>query len=164
MDDDIGVGQPRQVEGLGHGGTGDDAVFALREQLGQGDVFLAGGDDVVVDLVGHDPHAVVQAQLPHPPQLLLAPHPAGGVVGGAQQEQGGLGVLHLLLEVGEVDLIPLGALHQPVLHRDAVGAPDLIVEGAVDGGLDQHLVPLVGHDLDQVAQGGDDAVAVEHIL
>ena len=134
------------------------------DTTGAGDVFLAGGDDVVVDLVGHDPHAVVQAQLPHPPQFLLAPHPAGGVVGGAQQEQGGLGVLHLLLEVGEVDLIPLGALHQPVLHRDAVGAPDLVVEGAVDGGLDQHLVPLVGHDLDQVAQGGDDAVAVEHIL
>ena len=28
------------------------------------------------------------------------------------------------------------------------------IEGAVDRGLNQNLVPLVGHDLDEIAEGG----------
>lgn len=104
-----------------------------------------------------------QAQLPHPAELLLRPHPAAGVVGGAQEEEGGPGVLYLLLEVGKVNFIAVGAFHQTVFHRDAVGAANLVVEGTVDRGLEQHLVPLVGHELDEEAQGGDDAAAVEHV-
>ena len=118
---------------------------------------------VTVNLVADNKGAVLDAQLPHPPQLLLGPNLAHRVVGVAEDEEGGTALEGLFkgLKVQGINIVLFHqgngeALAAPVFHR--------IEEFAIDRGQKQHLVPRLGKLPHAGAKGGHHPQAEDALL
>ena len=103
--DDVGCLEPRKVEGLAGGGADDGPLGDVLSEGGQHRMPVSGHDEVIVDLIAADQHAVVQADLGHALQLLRRPDPAEGIVGTAQDEQRRLWVPGLGLEIRPIHVV-----------------------------------------------------------
>ena len=100
LDDDVGVEDAGEVEGLGGCCAGDGVLRCPLVDGGKDDV-LALEDQVVVDLVGDDGEVMSFADLGQLLELFALPYAARGVVGRAEHENLGL-VGDLGLEILEI--------------------------------------------------------------
>ena len=131
---------------------------------GHGGVLMAEEHQVAVDLVADDKGAVLHAQLTHAAQLLGSPHPANGIVGVAENEDGGLALEGVLkgLEVHVVAAVFVlfqgdgQGFAVPVLHR--------VIKLAVNRSQEQDLITGIGELPHTGAQGRDHAQAEQAAL
>ena len=96
--------QPGDVERLGRRHQRDRVLGDLRVQRGNRDVLVPGKQQVAVDLIRADHHALAQADLRHALQLRPAEDPPHRVVRVAQHKQAGL------LGDGCLESIPIDAI------------------------------------------------------
>ena len=161
-DEDVREHQARHVEGLARGHAGDEAAV-VRHDFAERRVRPAAAQQVAVYLVRDDPHVVPLEYLRQALELPGAPDTSAGVVRVAVDEERGLFVGALALEVVPVDgVVPV--------RVDEVGA-DVFAAAVVGGvfeigvgrGQEQH--PLVrGADvLHQLEERGDDAVGHDQL-
>ncbi len=105
---------------------------------------LAGVEEVAVDLVGHHQHAVRQADLAQPPQLLRRPDAAHRVVRSGQDQHGHVRLPRQRLQPGEVDGVAAIRQEQWIARQLSLVVGDRCVERIIDRRLDDH--PLAGRD------------------
>ena len=150
-DDDIRHQQPRQIEGLRGGGADDAPLDQLLLQSAIGHE-LPIQDQVPVDLVHGQHHAVLQTDAAYPLQLLPGPAAAHRVVRAAQDHELSSRVFGQVLQPVKVHLIPALPLHQWVKSDLPSGAADIVVIGVIHRGLDDHPVPRLGINLNATHQ------------
>ena len=154
--------EARDVESLCGGDRDGDARFRAVQRQGR-DVAPAVEDEVAVDFVRDQGHAVLLAQVQHGLQRLALPDAAAGIVRRAQEHEPALRKARV--QVRKVHLVPAGrGLHEGIFHDLALGPADDAGERPVDRGLDQHLVPGRGQRVHGEQQGVDHARGEEHLL
>ena len=117
-----------------------DQFGVVLHHLGHRDMLVAAADQIAVDLIRDNPEVVLLDDLGDAGQLLLSPHPAGGVLGVAPEDQLALGVGTLGLEILVVQF--KGAILsflQGRVERFDVGVLGRVEEITVSRRIDEHL-------------------------
>ena len=115
-----------------------------------------------MDLVGEEQNAVAGADIRHPAELLLRPYPSRGVVGGAEEEQLGVGAGTQGLQRLEIQGIALFPAQQRIgKGRPARGLEDA-EEGGIGGGLEDDALSRLGKGLHSLSHGVDHAEGVDN--
>ena len=157
-DKDIGHLQSRNIKGLAGGGGRDGKRCKGRVDLRK-HLMLALPDEICVDLIAEDGHAVALADAAHLQQFFPAPHAAHRVVGAAQQKQLDMVFNNFTLKIRKVDSIMSGGFvqHQVTGDQPASVIHDDLAERIVHRLLDEHRVPGLGAGLDRHRNGKHDA-------
>ena len=156
IDDMVAADQARQIEGLGRGVQGHGAVpRVVGHRLG-GHVLIAVQRQVRPNLVGHHHDVVGLVYLHGLLDLPALPHPAAGVVGGA--EHGGVDMVLLNFPLHVLVVHPPHALlilHQRAEHDVVAVVLQRPGKADVGGRVEQHAVPPGAehvHGADHAAQ------------
>ena len=153
-----------EVEGLRGGEAGDADLPAGLRGGGEGHVVPAGHGDVAVDLVGDDGDAVAAGKLPHLREGLAVPDLPHGILGIAEDHEGGLGIGHLPFQILKIHgvgavLVPEGALQHP-----AAVVFDAVPENVVHRSLDEHVLVGGGELAHDGGESGHHAGAEDELL
>ena len=150
---DVGAGQ---VECLGGGDAGDQAVGDLGRGGDGRRVLGAGEDEVAMDLVGHQRQIVLGAKAGQRTNLVGRPHGAAGIVRAAEEND--LGPRRqLLAQGGEVHGVAAVGLDQLRIEDAPLVGQDDAAEGVIGGREDDDLVAGGGGRLQDEAEPRHDA-------
>ena len=150
--------EPRDVEGLAGRATGDGDGCRLVADGGHGGVLVAIEHQVAEDLVREDDYSILVGQPRHLAQHVDRPGDAGGVVGVAQHQHARMLVLEDALQPLEVHAIEARLVgQQGVVDHHAPVARNHVLEGMVDGLLDDDLVAWPGEEVHRQTEARDDA-------
>ncbi len=156
--DDGGGREAGDVERLARSDAGDRLLGQLRGEGGQDLVTVAAKDEVVMDLVGDDEKVPLDGDPAEGLELLPRPHAADGVVRAAEDEHPARGV-DLRPQVVEVHRVAAAVEEERVADDAAAVVLDGVIEGMINGRLDDDRVVRLGEGADRVVQGRDDARA-----
>ena len=114
-----------------------------------------------MDLIADDAHAVTDADLAHPAQLLLGPHAAHRVVGATEDQHFILGVCGQLFQQVKVHRIGIVFINQRAADHLAATVFRSHIEGVIDRGHEDDAVAGLAEGFDHNEQGGDYAAGTD---
>src|SRR3989339_11516 len=117
-----------------------------------------------MNFVADDDHAVFQAYLRHPPQLVFPPGSPDGVVRVAEDHQFRFWAGSTALEVREIDGVFSVLVHEAVVADRAVIVDDREAERMIHGALYYHLIAGLGERLDHRVEHRDYACGEDYPL
>ena len=133
LDEDVRDLQAGEVEGLRRRGAGDGLRRNLRREGGERRVLEAQAHELLVNLVGDDQYAVLEADRGDAQQFLARPDAAGRIVRAAEQEELDFILDDLIFKVGKVDLVVAVFEDERAVDEQAPVLADDLAERVVDG-------------------------------
>ena len=153
--EDVGVLEAGDVEGFGGGGADDGALGRFFADGAEGGVGMAGVGEVFVDFIGHDFHAVGQADVRIFCELFFGPYAAHRVVGCAEEGELHISLHDFFFQVFEINFIMAVLQHQGAVHQSAAVFDDRIEEGVVYRLVDEDAVAGPGEGFHGDVDGGN---------
>ena len=163
LNDGVGAGQAGHIEALVDAYQAD-GVCLVDTGLQEGGILDALAEDVAVDLVGDDEDAVLFTDFGNSADFLGGPDTAHGVMGVAEDQQGGVGIGGLLLQQIPVDGVVAVVVDQMAADNLVAPLGDILGEMAVDRVHDDDALAGLCVHMGHMGQGAEGAVGVDDLI